>query len=66
MRIRIRGAAAAGVATAAAAMSATAATAGGSVAYSVTSQWPGGFGVSISLTNLGNPLTSWTLKGEVL
>jgi hypothetical protein len=70
MRMRIRGAvaagmaaltAAAGVATAAAAMSATAATAGCSVAYSVTSQWPGGFNASISLTNLGSPLTRWTL-----
>jgi hypothetical protein len=31
------------------------------VTYSVTSQWPGGFGANVSLTNIGDPITSWTL-----
>ena len=52
---------AAGLVTAAAVMSASAATAGCSVTYSVSSQWPSGFTASVSLTNLGDPLTSWTL-----
>ena len=41
--------------------SARAASAGCAVTYSVTSQWPGGFGASITLTNLGDPLTGWRL-----
>jgi len=53
--------AATGAVTAAATMTASAATAGCSVTYSVPSQWPGGFTASVSLTNLGAPLTSWTL-----
>jgi cellulose 1,4-beta-cellobiosidase len=43
-----------------AATQANAAT-GCSVNYQVTNQWPGGFGASISITNLGDPITSWTL-----
>jgi polygalacturonase len=31
------------------------------VAYSVTSTWPGGFGASITITNNGPAITSWTL-----
>ncbi|MEV2242754.1 cellulose binding domain-containing protein, partial [Micromonospora sp. NPDC049891] len=31
------------------------------VTYSVSSQWPGGFTGNVNLTNLGDPLTSWTL-----
>jgi hypothetical protein len=71
MRMRIRRAvivpvvaaltAAAGLTTAAVAMTASAATAGCSVTYSVSSQWPSGFTASVSLANLGDPLTSWTL-----
>lgn len=41
--------------------SSSTASAGCSVAYTVTSQWPGGFGASIAITNLGSPITSWTL-----
>ncbi|WDZ87260.1 cellulose binding domain-containing protein [Micromonospora cathayae] len=37
------------------------AAAGCRVSYTVTSQWPGGFGVDVGLTNLGDPLTSWRL-----
>jgi len=37
------------------------AAAGCTVTYKVTSQWPGGFGASVDLTNLGDPLTSWRL-----
>jgi len=43
------------------ALPASAASAGCSVAYTVSSQWQGGFGASVSITNLGDPLTSWTL-----
>jgi Glycosyl hydrolase family 62/Cellulose binding domain len=38
-----------------------AAAAGCSVNYAVSSQWQGGFGANVSITNLGDPLTSWTL-----
>jgi hypothetical protein len=38
-----------------------AAAAGCRVTYSVSSQWPGGFGAALNLTNLGDPITSWTL-----
>jgi lysophospholipase L1-like esterase len=37
------------------------AAAGCRVAYSVTSQWQGGFGASVAVTNLGDPVTGWTL-----
>ncbi|SCF06153.1 GDSL-like Lipase/Acylhydrolase family protein [Micromonospora matsumotoense] len=37
------------------------AAAGCRVTYAVTNQWPGGFGASVDLTNLGDPLTSWQL-----
>src|SRR3954451_23143891 len=43
------------------AMPAHAATAGCSVNYSVSSQWQGGFGASVSITNLGDALSGWTL-----
>jgi hypothetical protein len=43
------------------ALPAGAATAGCSVNYAVSSQWQGGFGANVSITNLGDPLTSWTL-----
>jgi hypothetical protein len=43
------------------ALPAGAAAAGCSVSYAVSSQWQGGFGATVSLTNLGDPLTSWTL-----
>ncbi len=37
------------------------AAAGCRVAYTVTSQWQGGFGASVAVTNLGDPVTGWTL-----
>src|SRR4051812_11259002 len=40
---------------------ADAASAGCSVNYAVSSQWQGGFGANVSITNLGDPVTSWTL-----
>src|SRR3954464_3150932 len=43
------------------ALSARAATAGCAVAYTVTSQWPGGFGANVSITDLGDPVNGWTL-----
>jgi len=44
-----------------AAVSAYAAT-GCGVSYTVTNQWAGGFGASVRLTNLGDPVTSWSLS----
>jgi len=43
------------------AVTAHAAAAGCQVTYTVSSQWSGGFGATVNLTNLGDPLTSWTL-----
>jgi endo-1,4-beta-xylanase len=65
-RIHVRLAAAVPLAVAAAAGTAAirpaqAATAGCAVTYSISSQWPGGFGANVSLTNLGDPVTSWTV-----
>ncbi len=42
------------------ALPASAAT-GCSVGYTVTAQWPGGFGANVSITNLGDPVSSWSL-----
>jgi glucuronoarabinoxylan endo-1,4-beta-xylanase len=42
-------------------LSAGAAAAGCSVRYAVSSQWQGGFGADVTITNLGDPLTNWTL-----
>nr|MDT0658982.1 cellulase family glycosylhydrolase [Micromonospora sp. DSM 115978] len=57
------GAAAALVAASLAVLSfpASAATTGCSVTYTVQSQWPGGFSSNVAITNLGSPITSWTL-----
>ncbi|MEU4620892.1 cellulose binding domain-containing protein [Actinoplanes sp. NPDC023801] len=46
--------------TVAAATSANAA-AGCSVKYTVSSQWTGGFGAAVDVTNLGDPLPGWSL-----
>jgi hypothetical protein len=43
------------------AATAHAAVAGCQVTYTVSSQWSGGFGATVSLTNLGDPVTGWTL-----
>ncbi|WP_428962313.1 non-reducing end alpha-L-arabinofuranosidase family hydrolase [Micromonospora fluostatini] len=43
------------------ALPAGAAAAGCSVNYAVSSQWQGGFGANVTITNLGDPLTGWTL-----
>jgi glucuronoarabinoxylan endo-1,4-beta-xylanase len=45
----------------AAAVPAGAAVAGCSVNYQVSSQWTGGFGANVTITNLGDAVTSWTL-----
>jgi hypothetical protein len=37
------------------------AASGCTVQYSISSTWPGGFGASVAITNLGDALTSWTL-----
>src|SRR4051812_30311439 len=31
------------------------------VVYTVTSQWQGGFGATVDVTNLGDPVTGWRL-----
>jgi cellulose 1,4-beta-cellobiosidase len=56
----VLGAAGLGAVALAGAAPAGAAT-GCSVAYSVSSQWNTGFTAAITITNLGSPLTSWTL-----
>jgi hypothetical protein len=64
MKLRWTVAAAAAAALAATGLvTATAAhaAAGCQVSYSITSQWQGGFGAAVTLTNLGDPLTAWTL-----
>ncbi len=38
-----------------------AAAAGCSVTYQVSSQWQGGFGAEVAITNLGDPINGWTL-----
>jgi cellulase/cellobiase CelA1 len=38
------------------------AAAGCQVTYTVTTQWNTGFGATVSVTNLGDPLSSWTLR----
>jgi beta-xylosidase len=48
---------AAGVVTAVSAQAA----AGCKVTYTVTNQWQGGFGASVTVDNLGDPVTSWQL-----
>lgn len=37
------------------------AAAGCRVGYAVSSQWPGGFGAAVTVTNLGDPITGWSL-----
>jgi len=43
-------------------VTANAATVGCQVAYTVSSQWTGGFGANVAVTNLGAPVTSWTVR----
>ncbi|WP_344088666.1 cellulose binding domain-containing protein [Luedemannella helvata] len=59
----VAGAAALTLATGAGVLAAlpASAAAGCRVSYAVASQWPGGFGANVSITNLGDPLSSWTL-----
>ncbi|MEV4620261.1 cellulose binding domain-containing protein [Asanoa sp. NPDC049573] len=45
----------------AAAVGTAAAAAGCRVDYAVSDQWQGGFGASVTVTNLGDPITGWTL-----
>lgn len=47
----------AGVFTALPAAAATECT----VAYVVTGEWPGGFGANVTITNLGDPISAWSL-----
>ncbi|MFJ8690150.1 cellulose binding domain-containing protein [Micromonospora wenchangensis] len=44
-----------------AAGNATAAATGCRVDYKVTSEWQGGFGADVTITNLGDPVAGWTL-----
>ncbi|MGC4808249.1 non-reducing end alpha-L-arabinofuranosidase family hydrolase [Micromonospora sp. DT233] len=48
-------------ASAVVALPAGAAAASCSVNYAVSSQWQGGFGANVTVTNLGDPLNGWTL-----
>jgi hypothetical protein len=40
----------------------TGASVGCSVSYSVSSQWNTGFTAALTITNVGSPITAWTLK----
>ncbi|WP_436535678.1 cellulose-binding domain-containing protein [Actinoplanes sp. HUAS TT8] len=66
MRIRTLMAAAAaivlGTTMAVTAGSASAAAAGCQVSYTISSSWSGGFGANVAVTNLGDPITGWTLR----
>src|SRR4030095_9797969 len=55
--IAVLAAVGAGVVTALPAYAAT----GCRVTYAVSSQWPGGFGANVTVTNLGDPVSSWRL-----
>jgi lysophospholipase L1-like esterase len=44
------------------AVMANAAAAGCRVDYRVTNQWQGGFGGDVTITNVGDPITAWTLS----
>ncbi|MFI5892363.1 cellulose binding domain-containing protein [Actinoplanes sp. NPDC051513] len=37
------------------------AAAGCQVKYTISSQWPGGFGAAVDVTNLGDPVNGWSL-----
>jgi lysophospholipase L1-like esterase len=37
------------------------AAAGCAVKYTISSQWPGGFGAAVDVTNLGDPVNGWTV-----
>ncbi|MFC5059923.1 cellulase family glycosylhydrolase [Saccharothrix xinjiangensis] len=50
-----------GTGLAAVAPPASADTAGCSVSYAVQSRWPGGFTAQVSITNVGSPVSGWTL-----
>ncbi|WP_433045741.1 cellulose binding domain-containing protein [Dactylosporangium sp. CS-033363] len=52
---------AAGAAGAVAVALPASAAAGCRVGYQISSQWPGGFGANVTLTNLGDPISSWTV-----
>ncbi|GAA0462415.1 hypothetical protein Aca07nite_25330 [Actinoplanes capillaceus] len=48
-------------ATAVATATSANAAAGCAVKYTVSSQWPGGFGAAVDVTNVGDPISSWSL-----
>ena len=51
-----------GTAAAVSAPGASAAAAGCQVSYTISSQWAGGFGANVAVTNLGAPIAGWTLR----
>ncbi len=68
MRRRTSAVLAAGIAAALATVGAAVVTAlpasaaaGCTVGYTISSQWPGGFGANVTVKNLGDPVSSWTL-----
>ncbi len=62
-RLRMALAAAAGVGVGAALVGVPSAhaAAGCQVTYTVTNQWPGGFGTNVSVNNVGDPVNGWKL-----
>ncbi|GAA5194674.1 hypothetical protein GCM10023322_59630 [Rugosimonospora acidiphila] len=59
--IALAAAVAAGAGTVATVATAQAAGTGCRVDYAVTNQWQGGFGASVTITNLGDAINGWTL-----
>ncbi|MFI5889678.1 cellulose binding domain-containing protein [Actinoplanes sp. NPDC051513] len=60
--LAVAAAATLGATVAVTAQGASAAAAGCQVSYAISSQWQGGFGASVAVTNLGDPITGWTLR----
>ena len=60
--LAVAAAATIGAAVAVTAPGASAAAAGCQVSYTISSQWQGGFGASVAVTNLGDPVSGWTLR----
>jgi hypothetical protein len=60
--LAVAAATALGAAAAVTASAADAAAAGCQVTYTISSQWQGGFGANVAVTNLGSPVTGWTVR----
>src|SRR4051794_18320691 len=60
--LAVAAATALGAAPAVTASGADATAAGCQITYRISSQWQGGFGADVAVTNLGSALTGWTVR----